>query len=94
MCRFATLTLRTSKHDLILDSLGWLQYRMKEHAQAISTLRRALSVRPDPEIAAHLGEVLWESGDKLEAKKVWDSAIKDNPEHEALQTAIQKYQVR
>lgn len=75
----------------ILDSLGWLQYRMKDHAQAISTLRRALSVRADPEIAAHLGEVLWESGDQQEAKKVWNSALKDNPEHEALLTAIQKY---
>ncbi len=78
----------------ILDSLGWLQYRMKEHAQAISTLRRALSVRADPEIAAHLGEVLWESGDRQEAKKVWDGALKDNPEHDALLTTIQKYKVR
>lgn len=78
----------------ILDSLGWLQYRMKAHAQAIRTLRQALSMRPDPEIAAHLGEVLWESGDPQEAKKVWDSALKDNPGHEALQAAIQKYKVR
>jgi len=67
---------------------------MKEHAQAISTLRRALSVRADPEIAAHLGEVLWESGDRQEAKKVWDGALKDNPEHDALLTTIQKYKVR
>ena len=78
----------------ILDSLGWLQYRMKEHAQAISTLRRALSVRADPEIAAHLGEVLWESGDPQEAKKIWDSALKDNPEHDALLNTIQKYKAQ
>jgi len=78
----------------ILDSLGWLQYRMKAHAQAISTLRHAFSVRADPEIAAHLGEVLWESGDKIEAKKIWDGALKDNPGHEVLQSAIQKYKVR
>ena len=75
----------------ILDSLGWLQYRMKEYANAVTTLRHALSVRADPEIAAHLGEVLWVSGDKQEAKKIWDSALKDNPDHEALLSAIQKY---
>ena len=78
----------------ILDSLGWLQYRMKDHVQAISTLRRAIRLRPDPEIAAHLGEVLWENGEHLEAKQVWDSALKDNPDHEALLSAIQKYKAR
>jgi len=78
----------------ILDSLGWLQYRMKDNAQAITTLRQAFSVRADPEIAAHLGEVLWESGEKQEAKKVWDSALQANPNHEALLAALQKYKAR
>jgi tetratricopeptide (TPR) repeat protein len=78
----------------ILDSLGWLQYRMKDNSLAISTLRHALSVRPDPEIAAHLGEVLWVNGDQQEAKKVWNSALKDNPNHEAVLSAMQKYKAR
>ncbi len=92
--RYLEQAIKLAPNDaFILDSLGWLQYRMKDHAQAISTLRQALSVRADPEIAAHLGEVLWESGEKLEAKKVWDSALQDNPNHEALLAAIQKYKV-
>ena len=78
----------------ILDSLGWLQYRMKENALAITTLRRAFSVRADPEIAAHLGEVLWVSGEKLEAQKVWDGALQNHPNHEAILATIQKYKVR
>ena len=93
--RYLEQAIKLAPDDaFILDSLGWLQYRMQDHAQAISTLRRAFSVRADPEIAAHLGEVLWESGEKLEAKKVWDSALKDNPEHEALLAALHKYKAR
>ena len=78
----------------ILDSLGWLLYRMKDNTQAISTLRQALSVRPDPEIAAHLGEVLWVNGDQTEAKKIWDSALKENPNHEIVLGTMQKYKAQ
>lgn len=90
--RYIDQAIKLAPNDaFILDSLGWLQYRMKENALAISTLRHALSVRPDPEIAAHLGEVLWVSGDTSEAKKIWASALKDNPNHEAILSAMQKY---
>lgn len=78
----------------ILDSMGWLQYRMKDYTQAINTLRQALSVRADPEIAAHLGEVLWAAGQKDEAQKVWDSALKDNPGHEALTGTVHKFKTK
>ena len=78
----------------ILDSMGWLQYRMKNYSQAIVTLRQALSVRADPEIAAHLGEVLWAAGQKDEAQKVWDSALKDNPGHEALTGTVHKFKAK
>lgn len=78
----------------ILDSMGWLQYRMKDYTQAINTLRQALSVRADPEIAAHLGEVLWAAGQKDEAQKVWDSALKDNPGHEALTGTVHKFKAK
>lgn len=78
----------------ILDSMGWLQYRMKNYAEAIATLRRALSLRADPEIAAHLGEVLWVSGDKTEAQKVWSTALKESPDNEALGAAVAKFKGR
>ena len=93
--RYLEQAIKLAPNDaFILDSLGWLQYRMKDNAKSIVTLRLALSVRADPEIAAHLGEVLWESGDKLEAQKVWDSALQNHPNHEAILAAIQKYKVR
>ena len=59
----------------ILDSMGWVKYKLGEHDQAIKYLRRALDVKMDAEIAAHLGEVLWVSGDKAGAKAVWREAL-------------------
>jgi tetratricopeptide (TPR) repeat protein len=78
----------------IIDSLGWLQYRTKDYPQAIASLRRAFSLRADPEIAAHLGEVLWVSGEKTEAQKVWERALKDNPGNEALIGAALKFKAQ
>lgn len=75
----------------VMDSLGWVYYRMGQHAKAVDTLRRALGFRPDPEIAAHLGEVLWVMGQREEAEKVWRSALKDFPKNEPLQNAIKKF---
>ncbi len=75
----------------ILDSMGWLYYRMKEYDQAVGYLRRALAIRADPEIAAHLGEVLWVKGERAEAEQVWDTALKSNPKHEALLGVINKF---
>jgi predicted negative regulator of RcsB-dependent stress response len=54
-------------------------------------LRRAFTGSPDPEIAAHLGEVLWMRGDKEEARKVWQDSLKDNPDNDKLQAAIKKF---
>lgn len=78
----------------ILDSMGWLMYRLQDYRQAVSYLRRALSVRADPEIAAHLGEVLWVSGSRDEARQVWDSALKDNPGHETLTGTMLRLQIK
>lgn len=75
----------------ILDSMGWLHYRMKDYVQAISYLQRALAIRADPEIAAHLGEVLWVKGERAEAEQVWAGALKNNPEHETLMGVINKF---
>jgi tetratricopeptide (TPR) repeat protein len=59
--------------------------------QALKQLQQAYSTRPDPEIAAHLGEVLWKSGQHEEARKIWQTALSENPNHESLLAVIQKY---
>lgn len=68
----------------ILDSMGWVLYRMGRINDAISYLRKALEVLPDDEIAAHLVEVLWKSGNKKEANKVLKKAFKEAPESQYL----------
>lgn len=75
----------------ILDSYGWLQYRLGNSAEAIRHLRRALALRSDAEISAHLGEVLWVTGERREAESVWDRALKDTPDNEALLGVINKF---
>lgn len=75
----------------ILDSMGWVQYRLGNHAEAVRYLRSALEKRPDAEIAAHLGEVLWVMGDRNGAELVWKGALKHSPDSEALQGVINKF---
>lgn len=84
--------LKLSPDDpFIMDSLGWAQYRLGAFDKALALLRRALAEQPDPEIAAHLGEVLWVQGKREEADKIWQSALKENPDNEALLNAIKKF---
>ena len=75
----------------VLDSMGWLLYRQGNRAEAIKHLKRALTVRSDAEIAAHLGEVLWVSGERNEAESVWTRALRDTPDSEALRDVIKKF---
>ncbi len=75
----------------IMDSMGWVLYRMSQNDAAITFLRRAFELRPDAEIAAHLGEVLWASGQHDEARKVWSGALKDNPGNETLSATVKKF---
>ena len=75
----------------IMDSMGWVEYRMGHVHEALKQLQQAYSSRPDPEIAAHLGEVLWKSGQHEEAQKIWRAALSENPNHESLLAVIQKY---
>ena len=62
----------------IIDSLGWVHYQLGNLAEALALLRRAYEAFPDPEVAAHLGEVLWMSGQHQEARRVWSEAL-DRP---------------
>ena len=75
----------------IIDSLGWLQYRMGEHKKALKNLRHAFKLQNDPEIAAHLGEVLWVTGEKQNARMVWEEALNSSPKHEILLQVIQRF---
>jgi tetratricopeptide (TPR) repeat protein len=71
--------------------MGWVEYRLGNNAEALRLLRQAYVARPDTEIAAHLGEVLWKSGQRDEAQKIWRAALTENPNHETLLAVIQKY---
>jgi len=68
----------------VLDSMGWVQYRLGDLAKALEYLRRAYQANPDAEIAAHLVEVLWASGQREEAKKIWREALRKNPDSSHL----------
>lgn len=61
----------------ILDSLGWVHYRLGDLVQAEQLLRQAFSAYPDAEVGAHLGEVLWQQGRHREARAIWDEAARD-----------------
>jgi len=74
----------------IIDSLGWVQYREGNLKGAAETLRRAYSGRPDAEIGAHLGEVLWVMGDRIEANRVWNESLKTAPDNETLLKTIKR----
>jgi tetratricopeptide (TPR) repeat protein len=68
----------------ILDSMGWAQFRLGKLDEAEKYLRRALDERSDPEIAAHLGEVLWAKGEHARAREVWQSQLKASPGNPVL----------
>ncbi|NJO17929.1 MAG: tetratricopeptide repeat protein [Thioploca sp.] len=75
----------------ILDSMGWVLYKMGKYAEAIAYLRKAQAKQNDPEVAAHLGEVLWESGDQTAAQIVWKEALQNFPNDEKLQAVIRHF---
>ena len=75
----------------IMDSMGWLQYRLGNNAEAVKYLKHALEIRNDAEIAAHLGEVLWVMGNHREAESVWNRALLETPDDEALNGVIKKF---
>lgn len=76
----------------ILDSKGWVLYRMGNTAEALDLLKKAFSLRPDPEIAAHLGEVLWSLGRRDEAVSTWSEAAKKHPGNATLTATLKKFQ--
>ncbi|MFA5171222.1 MAG: tetratricopeptide repeat protein [Sulfuriferula sp.] len=84
--------LKLSPNDpFVLDSMGWLQYRLGHLNDAVDYLQRAYSQRRDPEIAAHLGEVMWLQGQHDAARSVWQESLKDAPENASLLAVMAKY---
>ena len=74
----------------IVDSLGWAQYRLGHLDEALRELTLAYQRQPDAEIAAHLGEVLWVSGQKDEAKKIWEQGRKKDAKNKVLLDTIKR----
>ena len=74
----------------IVDSLAWVEFRSGNSAEAVRLLQGAFQVRPDAEIAAHLGEVLWSMGQRDQANAIWTKGLELNPDNETLQDTIKR----
>lgn len=74
----------------IIDSMGWVHYRLGNYQQAITHLREAMKAFPDHEIAAHLGEVLWVVGEKQEAEAIWQEGLRLNPDSDIIPGVIER----
>jgi predicted Zn-dependent protease len=86
--------LKLSPDDpFIIDSMGWVQFRLGKLKEAEDYLRRAYAMRQDPEIAVHLGEVLWFKGQKADAHKVWRDAISKDPDNDSLKSTLARLHV-
>jgi tetratricopeptide (TPR) repeat protein len=77
----------------IMDSMGWVQFRLGKLVEAEALLRRAYALKPDVEIAVHLGEVLWVRGQKEDAKKFWSDARSKDPKNDSLKSTLTRLQV-
>jgi tetratricopeptide (TPR) repeat protein len=74
----------------ILDSMGWGLFRLGRYAEAETYLVRAMKERPDAEIAAHLGEVLWAKGERERAQEIWQTQLKSTPDHPLLLETVRR----
>ena len=77
----------------ITDSLGWVEFRLGNHAEALRLLEWAFKKRPDADIAAHLGEVLWSMGQQDRAKALWKEGQKINANNETLRETLKRLNV-
>jgi tetratricopeptide (TPR) repeat protein len=78
----------------IADSLGWVEFRSGNLAEAQRILQEAFKTKPDAEIAAHLGEVLWHQGQRDQATRIWQEGLQLNAENETLQETLKRLHVQ
>ena len=78
-------------NPMILDSMGWVEYRSGKLEAALRYLQRAHHLMPDPEIAAHLGEVLWKMGREAEARELWARSLEANPDSDIIRRTQQRF---
>lgn len=78
----------------IMDSMGWVEFRLGRLERAEELLRRAFAIKADPEIAAHLGEVLWARGREDEAKRLWRKAGGADSNNDTLKNTLKRLQVK
>lgn len=90
-----TQALKLAPEDAyIQDSLGWVVYRQGRHAEALKILQAAFKARPDAEIAAHLGEVLWVMGQRQEAGTVWREGLLLKADNDTLVETMKRFQFK
>ena len=77
----------------ILDSMGWVAYKQNEFEVALEFLRKALEVSDEIEIATHLGEVLWESGDQDQAISIWREWYLKERDNRLLNETLERYDI-
>ncbi len=78
-------------NPMILDSMGWVEYRSGKLEAALRYLQRAHHLLPDPEVAAHLGEVLWKIGREAEARALWTRTLEASPDNEIVRQTQQRF---
>jgi tetratricopeptide (TPR) repeat protein len=87
-----TRALEISPNDpFILDSMGWVKFRQGDLVDALKYLEQAYGMRPEADIAAHLGEVLWKLGRKDDARKVWSEAFAKDPKNTTLTETTRRF---
>lgn len=77
----------------IIDSIGWLEFKENHNETALALVQRAYQIRPDVEIAVHLGEILWVMGEQEKAKVIWRAAQKKDPNNVALKSTLERLKV-
>jgi tetratricopeptide (TPR) repeat protein len=77
----------------ITDSLGWVEFRLGNRDEALRLLRQAYAARPDAEIGAHLGEVLWSLNQRDEARRVWQESRRRDAANEVLRETLARLRV-
>ncbi|WP_417446934.1 tetratricopeptide repeat protein [Kangiella sp.] len=79
------------ENSAVLDSMGWVQYRLGNLQKALEFLQMAYQKQPLPEVAAHLGEVLWVMNEKEKATEIWQRALNQNPNNPYLMEVLQRF---